>query len=175
MAVDYHEKYKVLKRKLKMLIYEHEGLTQELEKSQRKLLKVSRDNSFLLDRLLQYEQVVTGSPFNSDDTLSTDSDSDGLSQPKKRSVQASGSGKSIKSENTEIATVEKDDSAADTGQPDSKSDKPDTEIVEVQEMKEEAIPDDDNNIKKQFDMSPAASITTDNDTKGSDKEMEPNK
>ncbi|XP_070940477.1 INO80 complex subunit E isoform X5 [Macaca nemestrina] len=55
--VDYKKKYRNLKRKLKFLIYEHECFQEELRKAQRKLLKVSRDKSFLLDRLLQYENV----------------------------------------------------------------------------------------------------------------------
>uniref|UniRef100_A0A8D0L7B8 INO80 complex subunit E n=1 Tax=Sphenodon punctatus TaxID=8508 RepID=A0A8D0L7B8_SPHPU len=36
---------------------EQECFQEELRKAQRKLLKVSRDKSFLLDRLLQYENV----------------------------------------------------------------------------------------------------------------------
>uniref|UniRef100_A0A8C5HH29 INO80 complex subunit E-like n=1 Tax=Gouania willdenowi TaxID=441366 RepID=A0A8C5HH29_GOUWI len=55
--VDYKRKYKNLKRKLKFLVYEQECFQEELRRAQRKLLKVSRDKSFLLDRLLQYERV----------------------------------------------------------------------------------------------------------------------
>uniref|UniRef100_A0A9L0SDU9 INO80 complex subunit E n=1 Tax=Equus caballus TaxID=9796 RepID=A0A9L0SDU9_HORSE len=65
--VDYKKKYRNLKRKLKFLIYEHECFQEELRKAQRKLLKVSRDKSFLLDRLLQYENVdedSSGLPIN---------------------------------------------------------------------------------------------------------------
>uniref|UniRef100_A0A3Q3F1T1 INO80 complex subunit E n=1 Tax=Labrus bergylta TaxID=56723 RepID=A0A3Q3F1T1_9LABR len=57
LEVDYKRKYKNLKRKLKFLVYEQECFQEELRRSQRKLLKVSRDKSFLLDRLLQYERV----------------------------------------------------------------------------------------------------------------------
>ncbi|KAM4632203.1 INO80 complex subunit E isoform 2-T2 [Discoglossus pictus] len=72
--VDYRRKYKNLKRKLKFLIYEQECFQEELRRAQRKLLKVSRDKSFLLDRILQYENVdddssdsdVTASSENSD-------------------------------------------------------------------------------------------------------------
>ena len=71
---DYKEKYKFLKRKVKELICEQECLTAELEKSQRKVLKITRDNSFLLDRLLQYEQVLVEQPFDSDATDTSDSD-----------------------------------------------------------------------------------------------------
>ncbi|KAM4698100.1 INO80 complex subunit E isoform 1-T1 [Rhinophrynus dorsalis] len=72
--VDYKRKYKNLKRKLQFLIYEQECFQEELRRAQRKLLKVSRDKSFLLDRILQYENVdddssdsdVTASSENSD-------------------------------------------------------------------------------------------------------------
>ncbi|XP_034145028.1 INO80 complex subunit E isoform X2 [Esox lucius] len=57
IEMDYKRKYKNLKRKLKFLVYEQECFQEELRRSQRKLLKVSRDKSFLLDRLLQYERV----------------------------------------------------------------------------------------------------------------------
>ncbi|KAH0626407.1 hypothetical protein JD844_001368 [Phrynosoma platyrhinos] len=53
----YKRRYRALKRRLKFLIYEQECFQEELRKAQRKLLKVSRDKSFLLDRLLQYENV----------------------------------------------------------------------------------------------------------------------
>ncbi|XP_060222819.1 INO80 complex subunit E isoform X2 [Meriones unguiculatus] len=69
--VDYKKKYRNLKRKLKFLIYEHECFQEELRKAQRKLLKVSRDKSFLLDRLLQYENVDEESS-DSDATASSD-------------------------------------------------------------------------------------------------------
>ncbi|KAL7990105.1 hypothetical protein Chor_012771 [Crotalus horridus] len=53
----YKRRYRALKRRLKFLIYEQECFQEELRKAQRKLLKVSRDKSFLLDHLLQYENV----------------------------------------------------------------------------------------------------------------------
>ncbi|XP_069508077.1 INO80 complex subunit E isoform X1 [Ambystoma mexicanum] len=75
--VDYKRKYRNLKRKLKFLIYEQECFQEELRKAQRKLLKVSRDKSFLLDRLLQYENVDEDSS-DSDATASSDnSEGDG--------------------------------------------------------------------------------------------------
>jgi len=72
---NYPQKYRNLKRKLKFLIYENECFQEELKKAQRKLLKVSRDKSFLLDRLLQYERVEDSSS-DSDATVSSDSDVD---------------------------------------------------------------------------------------------------
>ncbi|KAM6909936.1 INO80 complex subunit E isoform 1-T1 [Xenentodon cancila] len=71
VEVDYKRKYKNLKRKLKFLVYEQECFQEELRRAQRKLLKVSRDKSFLLDRLLQYERVDEDSS-DSDATVSSD-------------------------------------------------------------------------------------------------------
>ncbi|KAM3821326.1 INO80 complex subunit E isoform 2-T2 [Vipera latastei] len=71
----YKRRYRALKRRLKFLIYEQECFQEELRKAQRKLLKVSRDKSFLLDRLLQYENVDDDSS-DSEATASSDN-SDG--------------------------------------------------------------------------------------------------
>ncbi|XP_062321692.1 INO80 complex subunit E isoform X1 [Osmerus eperlanus] len=71
LEVDYKRKYKNLKRKLKFLVYEQECFQEELRRAQRKLLKVSRDKSFLLDRLLQYERVDEDSS-DSDATASSE-------------------------------------------------------------------------------------------------------
>ena len=72
---NYQLKYRNLKRKLKILIYENECFQEELKKAQRKLLKVSRDKSFLLDRLLKYENVESSSS-DSEATVSSDSDNE---------------------------------------------------------------------------------------------------
>ncbi|XP_023186954.1 INO80 complex subunit E isoform X2 [Xiphophorus maculatus] len=78
VEVDYKRKYKNLKRKLKFLVYEQECFQEELRRAQRKLLKVSRDKSFLLDRLLQYERVDEDSS-DSDATVSSEnSEGEGL-------------------------------------------------------------------------------------------------
>lgn len=73
--IDYKQKYKVLKKKLKFLVYEQECFLEELRKAQRRLLKVSRDRSFLLDRLLQYEKLDESSG-DSDMTASSDSETE---------------------------------------------------------------------------------------------------
>lgn len=83
--IDYKQKYKTLKKKLKLLVYEQECFLEELRKAQRKLLKVSRDKSFLLDRLLQYEKVEDSSG-DSDVTASSDSEADGHTSGKKRKM-----------------------------------------------------------------------------------------
>ncbi|XP_063054108.1 INO80 complex subunit E [Engraulis encrasicolus] len=76
--VDYKRKYKNLKRKLKFLVYEQECFQEELRKAQRKLLKVSRDKSFLLDRLLQYERVDDDSSDSDATASSENSEGEGL-------------------------------------------------------------------------------------------------
>ncbi|XP_068099889.1 INO80 complex subunit E isoform X2 [Hyperolius riggenbachi] len=92
--VDYKRKYKNLKRKLKFLIYEQECFQEELRRAQRKLLKVSRDKSFLLDRILQYENVDDDSSDSDLTASSENSDAEGgreLSVPiakRKRSPSA---------------------------------------------------------------------------------------
>lgn len=72
--IDYKAQYNELKKKLKYLLYENEFFQENLRTSQRRLLKITRDRSFLLDRLLQYEKVdVTSS--EDDDTESSDDSS----------------------------------------------------------------------------------------------------
>lgn len=73
--IDYKQKYKALKKRLKLLVYEQECFLEELRKAQRKLLKVAKDRSFLLDRLMQYEKIDDTSG-DSDATASSDSDAE---------------------------------------------------------------------------------------------------
>ena len=54
---------------------EHELLSEQLERAQKKMLRVSKDRSFLLDRMLQYEKVVDSSS-DSDATDVSDSDTE---------------------------------------------------------------------------------------------------
>lgn len=79
---DYKEKCRTLKRKLRFLVHEQECFQEELRKAQRKLLKVSRDKNFLLDRLLQYERVI----FSGSDSEPTDSSEDEKEQKKQIQV-----------------------------------------------------------------------------------------
>jgi INO80 complex subunit E len=67
--------YRTLKRRFKFLVYENECYQEELRKSQREFLQVSRDKTFLLERLLQYEKVESASG-DSDATDSSDSEPD---------------------------------------------------------------------------------------------------
>uniref|UniRef100_A0A336K8F2 CSON004987 protein n=1 Tax=Culicoides sonorensis TaxID=179676 RepID=A0A336K8F2_CULSO len=51
----YKNKYRELKKKLKYLLYENEFFKESLLQNQQQLMKVSRDRTYLLDRLLKYE------------------------------------------------------------------------------------------------------------------------
>lgn len=57
------------------LLQEHELLSEQLEKTQKKLLRVAKDRSFLLDRMLRYEKVADSSS-DSDATDHSDSDTE---------------------------------------------------------------------------------------------------
>jgi len=78
-VINYKEKYRSLKRKLKCLLYEQECFHEELRKAQRKCLRASRDKSFLLDKLLQYEKTDD----LTSDSEATDSSSDEETTDKK--------------------------------------------------------------------------------------------
>ncbi|KAL1400687.1 hypothetical protein pipiens_007229 [Culex pipiens pipiens] len=71
--IDYKAQYNELKKKLKYLLYENEFFQENLRTSQRRLLKITRDRSFLLDRLLQYEKVDVTSSEDEDTESSDDS------------------------------------------------------------------------------------------------------
>ncbi|XP_033748224.1 INO80 complex subunit E-like [Pecten maximus] len=89
--VDYKQKYKALKKKLKFLVYEQECFLEELRKAQRKLLKISRDRSFLLDRLIQHEKIDESSG-DSDATASSDSEVESQSSRKRKAGLSPGQG-----------------------------------------------------------------------------------
>ncbi|XP_050084551.1 uncharacterized protein LOC126570660 [Anopheles aquasalis] len=72
--VDYKALYTDLKKKLKILLYENVYFQNNLRSNQRRLLKVTRDRSFLLDRLLCYERP----DLSSSDNETTDSSEDSL-------------------------------------------------------------------------------------------------
>lgn len=53
----FKKEYKYLKRKFQNLIYENEVFQQALRTAQKRLLQVTRDRSFLLDRLMMHEKL----------------------------------------------------------------------------------------------------------------------
>uniref|UniRef100_A0A0N5AJY7 HALZ domain-containing protein n=1 Tax=Syphacia muris TaxID=451379 RepID=A0A0N5AJY7_9BILA len=55
------EEYRQLKKQFKCLVYENESYQEELRNLQLKLLGLSRDKNFLLDRLQQYEKLSSSS------------------------------------------------------------------------------------------------------------------
>ncbi|XP_042221858.1 uncharacterized protein LOC121866309 isoform X2 [Homarus americanus] len=87
---DYKAKYKTLKRKLKLLIYENECFQEELRKAQRALLRVRRDKSFLLDRLLQYQRGPDSSS-DSEQTEESDTENDSKIEAKRKRLSMEGS------------------------------------------------------------------------------------
>ncbi|CAD5206335.1 unnamed protein product [Bursaphelenchus okinawaensis] len=78
--------YKILKRQFKFLVYENECYQEELRSSQRKLLKLSRDKNFLLDRLLAHEIVDSDDQVNPGEESDADSEAtiDIKPKPKKK-------------------------------------------------------------------------------------------
>uniref|UniRef100_A0AAX7TAK1 INO80 complex subunit E N-terminal domain-containing protein n=1 Tax=Astatotilapia calliptera TaxID=8154 RepID=A0AAX7TAK1_ASTCA len=71
-------------------ITEQECFQEELRRAQRKLLKVSRDKSFLLDRLLQYERVDEDSSDSEATVSSENSEGEG---PREREREREGAKK----------------------------------------------------------------------------------
>lgn len=103
--MEYQAKYENLKRKLKILLYEQETFQKDLEKSQHKLLRVSRDKSFLLDRLLLYEQISDDSSSDTDATLSSECETDLPTKKKNTStVKIEAEGNTTKLEETPVST-----------------------------------------------------------------------
>lgn len=72
-CTNYKIKYRKLKKHLRALIYENECFQDELRKAQRTLISLSRDKSFLLDRVMVYEKPSNGS---SDSEMTESSEDD---------------------------------------------------------------------------------------------------
>ncbi|KAE9421146.1 hypothetical protein Angca_008096 [Angiostrongylus cantonensis] len=81
MTLTNKDAYRILKRRFKYLVYENECYQEELRNLQRKLLKLSRDKNFLLDRLGQFEKFSESSDEDSDASNKT---CDDKPKPKKR-------------------------------------------------------------------------------------------
>uniref|UniRef100_T1K8J0 INO80 complex subunit E N-terminal domain-containing protein n=1 Tax=Tetranychus urticae TaxID=32264 RepID=T1K8J0_TETUR len=93
--------YRDLKRKLKLLIYENEYYQEELRKYQKELLIINRDKNFLMDKLLQYENISTSSS-DSDDTDSSES---GIELRLERSSSSANRRRRLTSSNSETAAT----------------------------------------------------------------------
>uniref|UniRef100_A0A182Q5H7 INO80 complex subunit E N-terminal domain-containing protein n=1 Tax=Anopheles farauti TaxID=69004 RepID=A0A182Q5H7_9DIPT len=88
LAADYKALYTDLKKKVKILIYENVYFQNNLRASQKRLLKITRDRSFLLDRLLEYERPELSSS-DSDDTVDSDDSMREEAPSKRRKFEAS--------------------------------------------------------------------------------------
>ncbi|KAL1516929.1 hypothetical protein ABEB36_000760 [Hypothenemus hampei] len=81
----YKKEYKALKSRFQHLVYENESFQLALRKAQKRLLQVTRDRSFLLDRLLLHEKL-DHSTSESEDTESSEDEQPAVKveQPKRR-------------------------------------------------------------------------------------------
>ncbi|XP_053208117.1 nuclear pore complex protein DDB_G0274915-like [Panonychus citri] len=73
---DQKQKYRSLKKRLKVLIYENECFQEELRKCQKELIAIKCDEYFLLDKLLKYEDIQSTSSSDSDATDYSESEID---------------------------------------------------------------------------------------------------
>lgn len=87
---NYSAQYLALKKKLKYLIYENECFQDALRNSQKRLLKVSRDRSFLLDRLLQYDKPESTTSESEDTESSDDTDHIQMEISKRKKMEVGG-------------------------------------------------------------------------------------
>ncbi|XP_045498563.1 INO80 complex subunit E [Colias croceus] len=88
---NYRAQYLALKKKLKYLIYENECFQDALRSSQKRLLKVSRDRTFLLDRLLQYEKPDSSTSESEDTESSDDTSCTNTDTVKRKKMEANAS------------------------------------------------------------------------------------
>lgn len=79
------KQYKFLKGKLKHLLYENECFQDALRSAQKRLLAVTRDRTFLMDRLLLYEKVENTTS-DSEDTDSSEEEFVRIEPSKKRKI-----------------------------------------------------------------------------------------
>ncbi|CAH0691855.1 unnamed protein product [Spodoptera exigua] len=91
---NYRAQYMALKKKLKYLIYENECFQDALRCSQKRLLKVSRDRTFLLDRLLQHEKPDSTTS-ESEDTESSDDPEYYRNDVKRKKMEASAASQNV--------------------------------------------------------------------------------
>ncbi|XP_063825608.1 uncharacterized protein LOC135075179 [Ostrinia nubilalis] len=92
--------YLNLKKKLKYLIYENECFQDALRSSQKRMLKVSRDRSFLLDRLLQYEKPESTTSESDDTESSDDTEYNRMEAIKRKKIEASAAHQNVSAPST---------------------------------------------------------------------------
>ena len=81
---NYKDQYRELKKQLKFLLYENESFQETLRSTQRQLLKVNRDKNFLLDRILNFEQVYASLSESNNDTESSDDEASDVKSVKRK-------------------------------------------------------------------------------------------
>nr|CAG4641395.1 EOG090X0LZH [Eulimnadia texana] len=87
----YKQKYQDLKKKLKFIIYENECFTAEIRSAEKRLLRLMRDRTFLLDKLMQLEGSNNDPSTDDEATDSSDGDLKSRiqrSDPKKKKLKS---------------------------------------------------------------------------------------
>lgn len=64
---DYETKYHALKQKVKYLVYAQEALMEDLHRVRRRVTQLSKEKTYLLDRLLQHEAIPSSPEVSSDE------------------------------------------------------------------------------------------------------------
>ena len=83
-SIDYRQLYRSLKRRYLLLLQENESFQTQLRQVQGELLQVTKDNDFLLERLMQYENNHDSDGLE-EDPDATDSSGDEDKKNRKRS------------------------------------------------------------------------------------------
>ncbi|CAH0547997.1 unnamed protein product [Brassicogethes aeneus] len=84
----FKKEYKFLKRKFQNLVYENEAFQQALRAAQKRLLSVTRDRTFLLDRLLMHEKVENSTSESEETDSSDDGEQIRVDIPKRRKLDS---------------------------------------------------------------------------------------
>ncbi|RZC42558.1 uncharacterized protein BDFB_005749 [Asbolus verrucosus] len=85
----FKKEYKFLKRKFHNLVYENEALMEALRAAQKRLLSITRDRTFLLDRLLLHEKVDNSTSESEETDSSDDGEPVKVEPSKKRKLENS--------------------------------------------------------------------------------------
>ncbi|XP_019871375.1 uncharacterized protein LOC109599786 [Aethina tumida] len=84
----FKKEYKYLKRKFQNLVYENEAFQQALRAAQKRLLTVTRDRTFLLDRLQMHEKIENSTSESEDTESSDDGEQIRVEMPRRRKLES---------------------------------------------------------------------------------------
>jgi hypothetical protein len=97
--INYEKKYRALKKKYKTVTADKDSIDQQLSIAKKRVLRLQKERSFLLDRLLQYEQVSSDS-----DTSSSSSDEE-EEREREREVMLERPTKRVRKDTSDTPTV----------------------------------------------------------------------